>query len=212
MTNKALVLVALGACSPSTPSTPLAELQSTYGATRLEIVAKDQLNVLLHIDDPAGGCVTLGEDVSARFDGQPLNVVRGGYDLDSSGCWPIAFWITPLPAAAISGFERTTNGSSLEVFDHSARWDIEAGKLFANDFINDTANAQIIWSDVTSIATAQVSPSVPTTIDGNAIHYPKGTDIVWVSATAHPTPTRCAGPASCTVDLAGERAWTPVNP
>ena len=214
MTKTALLSVALGvlgACTSSDPSTPLAKLQTQYGDTRLEILAKDQLSVILHIDS-SGGCATLGKDVTARFDGQPMNVVRGGYDLDSDGCYPIAFWISPLPAAAISGFERTSNGSALQILDHSATWNVDAGKLFADDFENDTANAQIIWHDVSEIATAQVGPSVKTTIVGNAIHYPKGTDIVWVSATAHPKPTRCDGPGLCTVDMAGERAWAPVNP
>src|SRR6266581_363908 len=97
MTKKLLIVVAVSACTTSDRTTSLESLERTYGQTHVEILAKSQLNVALHVD-AAEGCPLLGEDVSATFDGMQMFVARGGYDLDSTGCYPIAFWFAPLPA------------------------------------------------------------------------------------------------------------------
>jgi hypothetical protein len=200
-------LVALGACAQQQATTPLARL----GTPNIEIVAKGQLNIELHVDE-AGGCPLLGDDVHATFDGQPMMMSHGGYDETADGCYPIAFWFNAPPMTTINGFEKTTNSSQLVVADKATTWNITTTRLFANDFFNDTANSQIVWSDVESIAAAHVLPSVPYQIQGNAIVYQPGADIQYVDALAHPIPTLCDGPALCQVNLQGMRDWGPINP
>jgi hypothetical protein len=210
--NALIVVVLLAACTQEPTQTALSDLSSSYGATHVEVVAKSQLNIVLHVDAAPGECPTLREETSATFDGAVMNVSRGGYDLDSTGCYPISFFISPLPMDQIHTFERTTSGSQLEVKDKSATWGINTGALFGENFLNDTANARIVWEDVTTISTATTDPVVPLQLEGNIIHYPKGTQINWVSAWAHSTPTKCLGPGLCTVDLQGDRALAPINP
>ena len=200
-------LAALGACAQQQATTPLSKL----GNPNVEIVAKGQINIELHVDE-AGGCPVLGDDVSALFDGQPMLMTHGGYDENASGCYPIAFWFNAPPMTAINGFEKSTNASELVVKDTSQTWSINTTRLFANSFFNDVANSQIVWTDVDSIAVAHVIPAVPFQIQGNAIHYPAGTDIEYVDALAHPVPTLCDGPAICQVSLQGVRDWRPINP
>jgi hypothetical protein len=84
--------------------------------------------------------------------------------------------------------------------------------MFGNNFVDEPANARIIWSDVTSISTATLEPQVQTTIEGNIIHYPPGTHVEYVSAWSHATPTLCAGPVRCAADVQGDRALGPINP
>jgi hypothetical protein len=199
---KALLLAILGACAQQQSGTPLAQL----GSPTIEVVSKAQLNVELHFDT-SGGCPTLGDDVVALFDGQPMQMTHGGYDVDASGCYPIAFWFNDLPTAAIAGFEKQSSLSQLVIKDTASQWNIESTRLFANDFVNDTANSQIVWFDVTQITSAIVSPAAQTQIDGNTIHYTPGATIDFVDALAHPVPTRCDGPSVCTVNLEGSRDW-----
>ncbi len=200
--TKTLMLVGLAGCFTS--STPLSEVQSSYGKARLEILASDQLTVYLHVDT-SGDCPVLADDLAAQYQGQPMHVVTGGYDTDATGCYPAAFWAEPQPAQApTTGIARA--GAALEIADPSARWNVDPGNLYAESFVNDAANAQIVWSDVPQIETASVYPSVPVTIDHNAIHYPAGTEITWVSATADFVASRCEGPAQCVVQTAGQRS------
>jgi hypothetical protein len=202
-----LSLAALGACAQQQSHTPLAKL----GQPNVEIVASGQVNVQLHVDE-SGGCPLLSDDVTAQFDGQPMMMTHGGYDENASGCYPIAFWFNAPPMTAINGFEKTANASQLVIKDASQTWSVNTTRLFANNFVNDTTNSQIVWTDVDSIASAQLLPPVPVQIQGNAIHYPTGSTIEYVDALAHPVPTLCDGPAICQVNLQGERDWRPTNP
>src|SRR5262245_42551730 len=108
-----LCLVLLAACTTQT-STPLRQLDSAYGATTIEVVVNGQFNIELHVDSTAG-CPLLGDDVVARFDGVRMNVTPGGYDSTTNGCYPIAFWVTPVPATSVAAWERTTQGSGLVI-------------------------------------------------------------------------------------------------
>jgi hypothetical protein len=203
MAKRILLVAVLGACtSSSTQSTPLA----AFPNSQLEIVTNGKINIEMHVDE-TGGCPTLGDDVTATFDGQPMLMSHGGYDTNASGCYPIAFWFNDAPMANIAGFEKVANASELVVSDKSASWTVDTVKLFANDFLVDAANAQIIWEDVPAMANAEIWPSAPVQIVGNTIHYPAGLAIEWVQALAHPTPTRCDGPSVCNVNLAGSRSF-----
>lgn len=213
MTKKLLIVVVLGACTQQQNTTSLAELRNAYGDTNLEVVAKSgQVNIVLHVDAQDGACPLLRDDVAATFDGNAMTVARGGYDLDSTGCYPIAFFISTLPMDQVHTFEATSSGSQFMVKDASARWGVNTGVLFGNNFVDDPANARITWSDVSSISTATLDPVVQTTIEGNIIHYPAGTHVYYVSAWAHATPTLCAGPVVCSADIQGDRALGPINP
>src|SRR5512143_3655513 len=133
MSKQIALIVALGACAQQQASTPLAKL----GTPSIEIVAKGQVNVELHVDE-TGGCPLLGDDVHALFDGQPMQMTHGGYDTNSSGCYPIAFWFNAPPMTELAGYERATNSSQLVVQDTNTAWAIETTKLFANDFVVDS--------------------------------------------------------------------------
>jgi hypothetical protein len=213
MTKKLVIVVVLGACAQQQNTTSLADLRTAYGDTHLEVVAESQqVNIVLHVAAPDGSCPMLRDETSATFDGNQMGVARGGYDLDSSGCYPIAFFISTLPIDQIHTFEATSGGSQFLVKDNSARWGVDTGAMFGNDFVDDPAHAQITWSDVTSISTATLDPIVKTTIVGNVIHYPAGTHVNYVSAWSHSVPTLCAGPVVCSTDIQGDRALGPINP
>ncbi len=201
--KRIFLVAALGACTSQTPSTPL----SALATSQLEIVTNGQINIELHVDETQG-CPVLGNDVVATFDGATMQVSRGGYDTNASGCYPIAFWFNDVPMATINGFEKVAPGSELVVTDKSATWTVDTVKLFANDFVVDTASSQIIWEDVSAVSVAQVSPGAVVGIEGNAIHYASALPIDSVYAVSHPTPTRCDGPGLCMVDLAGSRSFT----
>src|SRR6266850_3542934 len=174
MRTHLLALLAVVGCTQSN-STPLADISKTYGDTTLEVITKGQINIELHVAPVTGDCPVLAEDATATFDGMPMNVARGGYATDSSGCWPIAFWFDNFPAAQVQGFERTVSASQLVVLDKTAEWRVDTGTMFVSDFVDDTANARITWRNVTQITQAQLTPAVATTISGNTISYPKGT-------------------------------------
>lgn len=193
---------ALAACAQQQAATPLAQL----GASQIEIVANGRVNVLLHVDETAG-CPRLADDAHALFDGQPMKMSYGGWDENASGCYPIGFWFDKPDTDTMVGFERQNASAQLVITDSSAAWSVQSGQLFATDFINDAANSQIVWTDVQHITSALVFPPATTTIEGNIIHYPAGHQIDWVQATSHPVPTRCEGPAVCTVDLQGTHDW-----
>ena len=200
MTKTLLVVVAISAaCASQQPSTSLSKLNTA----RLGVVSNGSIAIELHVD---GDCPMLREDLFATFDGQPMNVARGGYATNATGCYPIGFWFDPMPAAALATFESGHSISQLEVIDPSAVWHIDATPLFteASAFVDNPASATITWNGVATITTAETSPIVPVTISGNTIKYPAGTAINWVSARSHPVPTRCDGPESCTIDLDGE--------
>ncbi|HSD90741.1 MAG TPA: hypothetical protein VLB44_24620, partial [Kofleriaceae bacterium] len=158
MTRFASILIVLGACAAPPPSTPLAELRTAYGDTTIEVVARDQINIELFVA-PTAECPVLGDDVVAMFNGEPMRVSRGGYDVTSRGCYPIAFWFDALPTAVV-GAERRIDGSRLVVEDASASWQIDTTRLFAQDFALDTAASRIVWNDVAQISTARVAPAV----------------------------------------------------
>jgi hypothetical protein len=194
------LVVGLAGCTSQPKTTPLAQL----GTTQMEVVTNGKINIELHVDE-ADGCPTLDEHVTATFDGAPMQFSRGGYDTNASGCYPIAFWFNDTPLATVNGFEKTANGSELVVADKSATWTVDTVPLFANDFLNDTQSSQIIWTDVATIASAEIQPGAALQISGNAISYPVGLQVQAVFALAHPVPTRCDGPGLCTVSLQGQR-------
>jgi len=200
------LVVAFAACTSSPKTTPLSEL----GSTQMEVVTNGKINIELHVDE-SQGCPTLDEHTTATFDGAPMQVARGGYDTNASGCYPIAFWFNDTPLATVNGFEKSAQASELVVTDKSATWTLDTVPLFANDFLNDTQNSRILWTDVTSITSAEIQPGGPIQINGNAISYPAGLQIQWVSALAHPTPSRCDGPGLCSVSLQGSRTFI-ANP
>ncbi len=206
--KKALIVVAVAACTSPDPGTPLSRLKSS----QIEIMAHGDVGVVLHVDNSDGSCTLLGDDVVARLDGQNMTVFRGGYDTDTTGCYPIGFSVSANQLGAVKGIERTTNGAALQIADHSDVWNVEAGKLMSEDFTDDPTTGTLVWTDVTQIATAHLSPSVPIEISGNVIHYPQGTALTWVTATAHPVATRCDGPGQCIVNMTGDRPLGPVNP
>jgi hypothetical protein len=203
MTKSILVFGLVGGCA-NQPATPLAQLPPS----QIEIVADGQINIELHIT--TSECPLLRENTVAIFDGIPMNVSRGGYAFDHSGCYPIAFWVSQ--PGDVRVYERSATGSRLVVEDGSATWSIDTGRLLANDFQIDTTAARIVWPDVTQITTAGLVPNVPISIDGNTIHYPTGTNVERVDAYAHPTVSRCDGPVTCTVDLSGARNFDGITP
>jgi hypothetical protein len=200
------LLVVLGACTASSPSTPLSELRTTYGDTTLEVVAREQVNIQLHVA-PTAGCPVLGDDVVATFNGERMRVARGGYDLTANGCYPIAFWFDALPPT-VAVAERRLSASQLLVADASASWQVDTTRLFGDDFELDTAASHIIWHDVDTIAAARIAPAVPIEVTNNVIAFPPGTDVTWVDARANPAATRCDGPALCTVFLESAHDFT----
>jgi hypothetical protein len=204
MKNLLLLVSVLGACAQD-QSTPLHKL----GDTTLELVSYGSVNAELKI--LGAGCPLLGDDVTATFDGLPMNISRGGYAETADGCYPIAFSISPDQAGGAMAYEAGTSSSDLIIEDASARWTISSTRLFANQFTIDAANSQITWQDVTAITTAQTTPVVPIRINGNVISYAAGTDIISVSAYAHPTPMRCEGPGGCLVDLSAAHDFKSQN-
>lgn len=210
MTKMLTLLVALGgigACTSDEVTTPLSQL----GQTQLELVANGQINAELKIQN-VSDCPLLGDDVVATFNGHPMQVSKGGYDTTSDGCYPIAFWIRPNDIPVVVAREAGAGSSEIVVDDASAHWVIGSTNVFANRFSIDTANSEITWADVTAISSVKLTPSVTTRIEGNVIHYPAGTDVIGVSAYAHPTPTTCDGPGLCVVDLTGNRSFNGGTP
>ena len=202
-----LALGALGACTEQA-TTPLARL----GTTKVEVVvAKGQVNIELHVDGTSG-CPLIGDDAKGKFDGQPMEVSRGGYDTDATGCYPIAFWFNSPPADALTAFENITNGSEMIVQDHSALWSLGMTRVYANDFVDDPVNNRITWQNVDLISTASLTPHVNIELSGNTITYPKGTVVEAVEGYAHPTPTRCDGPGECFVNLRADRTFKTIDP
>ena len=204
-----VVLLATGACAQQAP-TALSELQATYGNTNLEIVALNQISVEMKVQGL--GCPRIGDDVVAKFDGIAMDVSRGGESDTFDGCYPVGFSIAKMPVASAQAYEAVAQSSDLLIEDSNTTWTISSTRMFSNDFTIDAANSRVVWEDVTTISTAQLVPAVPFTLNGNAIEYAKGTDIVSVNAYAHPTPSVCSGPNACFVDLAGTRAFGPANP
>jgi hypothetical protein len=207
----AWLLAVLGACA-NEPTTSLAQLGEKYGAPNIEIVANTgQVNIEMHVAETSG-CPQLADDVVATFDGQTMLVARGGYDTDSSGCYPIAFWFNSTPMAASLGFEAERQSSQLVVTDPTATWQITTAKLLSNDFVVDAASSTIVWEDVTAITGAEVVPSAVTSIVGNTINVVPGTTVQSVEAYAHPVATQCDGPALCLVDVDASRTWNGGEP
>jgi hypothetical protein len=205
--RKLWLLAVLGACTTKDSSTSLAQLVDKYGATNVEIVATSgQVNIEMHVAE-AAGCPQLSDDVSAQFDGQNMLVARGGYDTNSTGCYPIAFWFDSTPTVAAVGFEAVKTDSELMIADASATWQINTSKLLSNDFVIDAAASSVVWEDVSTITTAMTSPNTVTSIVGNTINLSPGT-LQWVEAYAHPVATQCAGPSECVVDVQASRNWT----
>ena len=211
MRTHLLALLVLVGCTSSHKSTPLADLASAYGDVRLEVVARGQVNVELHVASPNGDCPLLADDAAATFDGMPMQVARGGTAQQSNACYPIAFWFDQFPEAQVQGAERTTSASQLVVLDKSAEWRVDTGSMFTADFVNDAATSTITWTNVKTITSAEVYPQAQVTISGNTISYPKGSTVTYVDAVSHPDATRCEGPAQCTVFLEGQHDWT-INP
>jgi hypothetical protein len=208
--KKLWLLAVLGACTTQDPSTSLADLNTKYGPAHIEVVANtNQVNIELHVTETSG-CPTLSDNLVATYDGQAMNVARGGYDTNASGCYPIAFWFNSVPMDAIVSFESETKASQIVLVDPTATWNVQSSRLLSNDFEIDATNSQIVWEDVTSITSAQVSNSAAVIV-GNTIDYTPGATIDWVEAYAHPVPTECSGPSLCTVDLTGSRTWM-TNP
>jgi len=207
MMKPLLLVIAVGACSQSN-STPLDQLNTTFGDTSLEVVAGPRLIVELHVANTAS-CPTLGDDVVAKFDGVPLNVARGGAATNSTGCYPIAFWLDSVPVEQMAAFEVSSGnaGSQMVIEDFSASWNIAPTNLFTTKFVIDAAASRIVWQNVSSISTATVVPHVDVKIDGSNILYPAGTKISHVEAYAHPTLSQCAGPTTCMVDLEGSQTF-----
>lgn len=207
-----LLSAALVGCAQPQPTTSLAQIAPTFGAPTVEIVANGQVNVLLNIPTKSGDCPVMSEQLTATYDGAPMRVSRGGYDTTSNSCYPIAFWFDAPPVAAIDGFEKTTNSTQLQLADESATWKMQTSKLFADDFVDDTANHRVVWEDVSAITTAELSPSQAVAIQGNAIIYAPGGEVDWVSAHAHPTASTCDGPGQCTVDVDASRMLRQPSP
>jgi hypothetical protein len=203
-----LVALAVGCAQPKT--TPLSDLAKDFGPTRMEIVAKAQLGITLHVDSTQG-CPELADDATALFDGQTMNVARGGYDTNAKGCYPIGFWFDPVPDAALTGFEHSSTTAELVVRDSSATWQVDTTRLFMNTIINDPVTSTITWENVNEITGAQIAPLVPFTIQGNTIKYQAGTQITWIDASSNPVASRCDGPGQCTVMLEAQHNWQ-VNP
>lgn len=215
MVKLSRVLPVLGAalvgCAQPQQGTTLSDLTQQYGAPTVEIVANGQLNVLLAVPTTQD-CPMLSAKLTATYDGAPMQVSRGGYDQTSNSCYPIAFWFNAPPMAAIDGFEKTTNSTQLQLADESATWHVQTSKLFADNFVDDTANHRVIWADVSSITSAELSPSQSYTISGNAVVYAPDSHVDWISARTHPAATTCDGPGLCTVDLQASRTLHEQTP
>ena len=209
MVKKLLPFVALGALGACVQqdTTPLARL----GDSKMEIVGHGQINVLLHVNETTG-CPRLGDDAVAKFDGQVMEVSRGGEADDATGCYPIAFWFNKPPVGDLTTFEAVNSSSELTIEDHSAQWSVGMTRVFLSDFTMDVNASTITWTNVPTVSRASLTPYVKVSITNNVISYPKGTVVTEVDAFAHPTPTRCAGPAECLVDLEGTRTFDPINP
>lgn len=202
-----LLAAVLGACTSKDASTPLAQLADKYGATTIEIVANSgQVNIEMHVAETSS-CPQLPDDLTAQFDGQNMQVARGGYDTNATGCFPIAFWFDSTPTAAATGFEVVKSDSELMLTDSSATWQINTSKLLSNDFEVDAAASTVVWTDVSAITTAEAFPNKVLSIVGNTMTLSPGT-VQWIEAYAHPVPTQCAGPAECVVDVQGSRSFT----
>ncbi|HEX4418764.1 MAG TPA: hypothetical protein VH165_12725 [Kofleriaceae bacterium] len=189
---------ALAACSQDN-STALKDLSTTYGDTTIEIVARSQVNVLLHVNGDS--CPTLSDDAVAMFDGQQMEVSRGGYAQDATGCYPIAFWFNKFPADVVSQRERTSNGAEMIIKDASQTWHIAPTQMFGNELTNDTVASRLVWPNVDNIATAVVYPTVDLRIAGDNVYYPAGTNVTFAQVRAFPAVTLCDGPGTCSVDL-----------
>lgn len=196
----------LGACTQTT-TTSLSELSSTFGDTTIEVVAKGQVNIEMHV--AGDGCPTLGDDVNATFNGAPMNIVRGGYDTDATGCYPIAFWISDFSPDRMAAFELSSASGSSEmvVQDASAKWQVSPTRLFTNELVDDVAGSRLVWQGVDRISTARLSPVTDVRIEGDSIYYKPGTAVRYVDAYAHPIPDLCSGPSRCTVDLEQIRSF-----
>jgi hypothetical protein len=205
--------LALGACTTDN-STPLKDLSTKFGATTMEIVAQGQVSVILHV--AGDGCPTLSDNTKATFNGHEMLIANGGSATDAFGCFPIAFYLDDsVTPDELASFERKasaasggTVGSQLAITDSSSAWQVAPTRLFGNHLENDTANSRIIWQDVDNIATARIVPSQDLRIEGDSIFYPPGTQVTYATAYAHPVPTVCNGPGTCTVDFGDSRAFT----
>lgn len=203
----------LGACATDN-STPLKDLNTKFGATTMEIVARGKVSVELHVD--GDGCPSLSDNVKATFNGQEMLIARGGSATDAFGCYPIAFYLDDkVNPDDLANFERKASvasggavGSQLEISDSSTSWQVAPTRLFGNHLENDVANSRIVWQDVDQIATARITPVADLRIEGDSMFYPPGTIVETATAYAHPVPTVCNGPGACTVDFEDARSFT----
>ncbi|HET9619943.1 MAG TPA: hypothetical protein VFP84_01160 [Kofleriaceae bacterium] len=204
--------LALGACATDN-STPLKDLNTTFGATTMEIVARGQVSLELHV--AGDGCPTLSDDLKATFNGHTMNVARGGSATDAFGCYPIAFFVDDsLTQDELAKSERAVSAgtgaisSQILIQDSSTTWQIAPTRLFGNNLENDVANSRIVWPDVDRIAEAIIYPAVDVKVQGDSMFYPPGTNVTYAQALAHPVPTVCTGPGLCTVDFQRTRSFS----
>ncbi len=231
--TKALVVFALlplAACdSGDGKPTTLAELSTsqitmgTGNTSSLLATAKGPQVQLEFFGPPvttatADDCVVLSADATATFDGIPMTYAsRGGYQpaIDDPTCAGIQFTLD-------SATTQPGQLSTIVIRDASATWTIEARDLLTNDFALQSpvvpgAPATIAWASAPSIDNAFVqvlrsrgayAVQSDGTIAGNAVSFdiPQsdfGTGTLSIDASRTAIATRCDGPASCSITVAG---------
>ena len=197
--RKLWLLVVLGACTTKDASTSLAQLTDKYGGTNVESSRPGQVNIEMHVAETSG-CPQLSDDVVAQFDGQNMLVARGGYDTNSTGYYPIAFWFDSTPMVAAVGFEAVKTDSELVISDSSATWQINTSKLLSNDFVVDATTSSVVWEDVTTITTAMASPNTVTSIISNA-----NQSVAWHGPVGRGLRPPCSDPVRGPIRVRGGR-------
>src|SRR2546430_1737455 len=158
MTRSTVILLAvslpLTACrldGTDSPPTPLAQqtdvtvgMDVNHGS--LSMVGGVPPSVHVSFESPH--CFRIGDDVSATFDGMPMDVVAQGGHWETNDGWRGCI----LPELVVTAHEFVAQPHSrLVVTDATATWTIELDAAYANDFTVDSTPlvagdiADVVW-------------------------------------------------------------------
>jgi hypothetical protein len=206
-----LLLLPLTACGTPSPDTSPGSLPalSAHGPVTITVhadtgqdypTANHFLRAVLSFgDEAATDCPYLATAVTATFDGDPMEIARGGADLFGHGC---------IDVSMAQAFDPPRPGASeLTLTDRSTTWTITAPDLFANDFARDPADpSRVIWKSVDQINNGDIryvgsAELNQVATQGNTLIGTQPAEAAYAESIA--PATGCSGPDVCVTDRLG---------